>query len=74
MRRKQVFKKVMMAEEWKMTFDEWFMSLVEYSMLLNSEDLIDMYNKDSYREYYEDGDSPEEVFAQEADAKFSRIH
>jgi hypothetical protein len=66
-----MFKKVMMNEE---TFNEWFEALIQYAALLDSIETIDVYNKDSYREYYDDGDSPEEVFAQEIESKFSRIH
>jgi hypothetical protein len=45
-----------------MTFEEWFKQLLEYAAQMGAEGAVDIYNPESYREYYDDGDSPEDAY------------
>jgi hypothetical protein len=54
-----------------MTFDEWFKELVTVAEERDNADLIDLDNREAYSEYYDDGDTPEDCFDAEYDAKAS---
>lgn len=45
-----------------MTFDEWFKALTD----LDKDNIINKDDQESYKDYYDDGDSPEETIEMEA--------
>lgn len=51
-----------------MDFESWFNHLVIYARDDNNEDLINKEDPESYRDYWEDGDSPEDTYYAELDA------
>ena len=50
------------------TFEHWFAALIEYAKSEDQPDLVNEEDPDSYLEYFEDGDSPEEAYFSELDA------
>jgi len=55
-----------------MTFDEWFKELVAVAAERGEAELIDLDNREAYMEYYDDGDTPEDCFDVEYEAKAYR--
>lgn len=55
--------------EQMLNFDNWFKELLDYARDRDLPDLIDKVNRDAYLEYYDDGDSPEDCFEMEYEAK-----
>lgn len=55
--------------EQDLNFDSWFTELLNYAKERGVPDLIDRTAKEAYMEYYDDGDSPEDCFDIEYDAK-----
>lgn len=45
-----------------MEFDVWIKELKKIATDNDNEDAIDLENPEEYREYFEDGDSPEECY------------
>lgn len=50
------------------TFEQWFNALVQHARDDDNEGLINVEDPDSYHEYYEDGDTPEQAYYTELDA------
>lgn len=48
-----------------MTFDQWFWELSD----LAQQQEVELGHKDQYKEYYDDGDSPEDALAAEINAQ-----
>lgn len=48
-----------------MTFEEWWDAFLAYAKKQSGSWVINQQQRDSYREYYSDGDSPEDAFFQE---------
>jgi len=55
--------------EQRLNFDAWFSELLTYAKDRGVPSLIDSSNKSSYLDYYDDGDSPEDCFDMEYEAK-----
>ena len=52
-----------------LTFDEWFKELVTFAIEREESSLIDASNPEAYMEYYDDGDTPEDTFDAEFEAR-----
>ena len=48
-----------------MNFEQWWQALQAHARTIGQADLININDQESYREYFEDGDSPQEVVAME---------
>jgi len=51
------------------TFDMWFKGLVAIANERDASDLIDKSDPHTYMEYFDDGDSPEDAFDSEWEAR-----
>lgn len=49
----------------RQAFESWFAALYEIAFSRGCPEIINMDDPDSYRDYYDDGDSPEECFLNE---------
>jgi len=52
-----------------LTFEDWFKLLVTYAKGHSDAKIIDESNPDTYLEYFDDGDSPEDCFDAEFEAQ-----
>jgi hypothetical protein len=57
-----------------MSFAEWWDALLKFAVHLGADDAIDIHNPESYLEYWEDGDSPEDCFFTEIETKIGRLN